>query len=1067
MPTENMDQHAMRDEIDLLRKRLKRRNILLDETRKAYLRDVVVVKEMMRKLPGVDASKISTTTSIDLRQYLELYAPSECALRVAHGGKLDDYGGYIELVHRESKKVIELRNKVEELVELEQEMRLKATELEIAQQKDQLALVDQREQNRDDRDILSKQIAALKERLSNVDERELDILRKESATVSRSLKEAEEQIAVLRPLVGEISELEETRKQLELQMKGKDRRVKELEDELQAAHNEAKEELDRYNELEQKYVNEGLECRRMHKLHEDAKVECMEERARHKQTQEALDESKRTEAMLKQQLADLKIEFTELRESNDREQEAHRELSERLQQDMRTAQVEAREAKKLWEQEKASNLAAISKARKDAIEELDSAHSEVVRGLKSELAKSANSESCEADLTQNGERTLPSKVSVAEGQGEIWTELTDAARLAQIANMLNAAMLAAPSQKVPSHDSCSLNRPPSQKNPRVQLDFVKNMVVRILSEIDRLRRENATQKRRLEKYQLVPRANSEALMRFNRLVSQKPDRPSEEVLQGLKDAVNEISNLQTALEIALADNESFTEEIKELRGLLESHSQNEGAVFAVEPLSSESSASEDWTYAEQDEVTEAPMGDDDQDLLTLSRTRSSSLRTIMPGKDRIKALRKRTRQTDGNDTFEEDTRASYQDTEDTMSKRTLSAESGMKPRTPLHKNAKTRQNGLMATAMLLLRVLEDASRLPHAAPTTSNEESERLEKFSKDNSLLTTELIASGAALRKDQIEALHRAGKMKQTISLIRYRISTELQKSRDSLLATSLGKTKPPAAANERQSHDHAVSSRNETGEGAQPPEATTVPVSSASTVAKRQAADSKEVARMQEELLAMKGLMLRVGDLKRKHRELECQYAELLEESKNHREEIKKLKQAKSTLEDTCTDVGASLDTLREQKNTLERDLQNALTDAAALRIQLNQAESRYDETVKREQRRRETSVSVETQWAPPQADTSTQTTFKTPNMTLRRINSFARIPHRRCGPGSVTPAIADTASPENESAEPPLFYRSPYSIAHAYGLHSRDVARPRSTDGLHGGRYEQYFQLPMLG
>lgn len=1065
MPTDNMDQQAMQDEVELLRKRLKRRNILLDETRKAYLRDVVVVKEMMRKLPGVDSSKISTTTSIDLRQYLELYAPSECALRVAHGGKLDDYGGYIELVHRESKKVIELRNKVEELVELEQEMRLKATELEIAQQKDQLALVDQREQNRDNRDILSKQIASLKQRLSNVDERELEILRKESATLRRSLKEAEQQIAALRPRVAEMPGLEETRKQLELQMKGQDRRVKELEDELQAAHKEAQEELERYNALEQRYVDEGLQNRRMHKLHEDAKLECIQEKARHKLTQEALDESKRTAAMLKQQLADLKMEFAELRESNDREQEAHLELSDRLQQELRTAQVEVQEAKNLWEQEKASKAAAISKARKDAVEELDSANSKVV---KSELANSAKSETCEADLTQIGKRALSTKLSVAESQEEIWMELTDAARLEQIIDMLDAAVLTAPSAL--SEDSCPFNRPSSQKHVRVQLDIVKNRVVTVLSEIDSLRRDNRSQKRRLEKYKRIPRANSEALKKFNSLVVQKRDRSSEEVLQGLKDAVNEISNLQSALEIAWADNESFTEEIKELRELLESQTQIEGAAHTTEPLFSDSSASEDWAYEEDEETTEAPSSGDIHDPLTLSRTQSSRLGTILPGKGKIEARSRRTRRTAGNDTFEESTHATQHEMEDTMNNRTIpsqAAERRMKPRTLLPKNPKARQNGLISTAVLLLGVLEDAIRLPEAAPTTSSEESESLENFSIDNRVLTTELIAAGAAPGKDQIEALHRAGKMKQTINLIRYRIATSLQKSRDSLLAYSLGKTGPTGTADDRQSHDHAVGSRSEAGEVAQTPEATSTLALSASTPAKGEVAESKEVARLHEELSAMKGLMLGVGELKRKHRDLECKYSELIRELNKYREENIALKQAKSTLENTCSDVSASLDALCKQKNRVESEMQDALTDTIALRAQLSRAESRYDETVKREQRRRETNVSVEIHCAPPQANASAQTTFKTPNMTLRRINSFARVPHRRCGPGSVTPAIVDAASPENDSAEPPLFYHRPYSIAHAYGLQTSNMARPRSTDGLDGGRYEQYFQLPMLG
>mmetsp|Transcript_4126 Transcript_4126/g.11794 ORF Transcript_4126/g.11794 Transcript_4126/m.11794 type:complete len:113 (-) Transcript_4126:3067-3405(-) len=81
--------------LDGMRKRLKRRNIFLDEVRKAYLSDLVASN-----------------------------APSECTYELIHGEGID-HGGHVEIIHRESKHVADISKKVRKLLEVEQKSRLK------------------------------------------------------------------------------------------------------------------------------------------------------------------------------------------------------------------------------------------------------------------------------------------------------------------------------------------------------------------------------------------------------------------------------------------------------------------------------------------------------------------------------------------------------------------------------------------------------------------------------------------------------------------------------------------------------------------------------------------------------------------------------------------------------------------------------------------------------------------------------------------------------------------------------------------------------------------------------
>lgn len=90
-------------QLEMLRGKLARRNQIIEVIRRAYYHDVVVVKEELRNMkhPSTAHSgddKLSSVPSVDLRDVLPLFAPSETVLRVH---PCEACGGHLELVHGE------------------------------------------------------------------------------------------------------------------------------------------------------------------------------------------------------------------------------------------------------------------------------------------------------------------------------------------------------------------------------------------------------------------------------------------------------------------------------------------------------------------------------------------------------------------------------------------------------------------------------------------------------------------------------------------------------------------------------------------------------------------------------------------------------------------------------------------------------------------------------------------------------------------------------------------------------------------------------------------------------
>ncbi|EEY65996.1 uncharacterized protein PITG_03531 [Phytophthora infestans T30-4] len=126
----------------MLRGKLSRRNQILEVIRRAYYRDVLVIKEELRqngrkaghvgsipKLQRMPSSQESSTSidgglssvpSVDLREVLPLFAPSETVLQLH---PCETCGGHLELVHGESKELKAARQEMARVAKGEQQMR--------------------------------------------------------------------------------------------------------------------------------------------------------------------------------------------------------------------------------------------------------------------------------------------------------------------------------------------------------------------------------------------------------------------------------------------------------------------------------------------------------------------------------------------------------------------------------------------------------------------------------------------------------------------------------------------------------------------------------------------------------------------------------------------------------------------------------------------------------------------------------------------------------------------------------------------------------------------------------
>ncbi|KAE9100699.1 hypothetical protein PF006_g22847 [Phytophthora fragariae] len=137
-------------QLEMLRGKLSRRNQVLEVIRRAYYRDVIIIKEELRQYGGklghmgsaaslrgempklqrtpsrqIGSSSstdggLSSVPSVDLREALPLFAPNETMLQVH---PCETCGGHLELVHGESKELKAARQEMARASKGEQQMR--------------------------------------------------------------------------------------------------------------------------------------------------------------------------------------------------------------------------------------------------------------------------------------------------------------------------------------------------------------------------------------------------------------------------------------------------------------------------------------------------------------------------------------------------------------------------------------------------------------------------------------------------------------------------------------------------------------------------------------------------------------------------------------------------------------------------------------------------------------------------------------------------------------------------------------------------------------------------------
>jgi hypothetical protein len=240
--------------IENLRGRLARRNALLDVIRKAYHRDVIAIKEYLLDAEKqglvVDTSALSSLPSIDLREGFRLFAPQECELKVR---PCHDCGGQLEIIHRESSRIVQYKHAIQQMEENETDLRIELLDAKSQAKKDRDCLVDEMKRSQDERVVLMNQIEQLKSQLSDRNA-EVERLTEEKANLELTLEQQQPIVLDHQRLVVEVQKEKDESRRWEANF----RQQKERADEFQHAHSSVLTEL-RDQARETKKTHEQLQ----------------------------------------------------------------------------------------------------------------------------------------------------------------------------------------------------------------------------------------------------------------------------------------------------------------------------------------------------------------------------------------------------------------------------------------------------------------------------------------------------------------------------------------------------------------------------------------------------------------------------------------------------------------------------------------------------------------------------------------------------------------------------------------------------------------------------------------
>ena len=938
-----------------MRKRLKRRNILLDEVRKAYLSDLVASNAPIKK----------RASAINLQPMLALYAPSECTYELIHGEGID-HGGHVEIIHRESKHVADISKKVRKLLEVEQKSRLKAATLEVRLQQDQNALKNQRTIYCDEREQLCAHVSMLKKRLNCLDESALKNSQQAIKSLQKKLEMSEAQVCDLVPLARDAVRSRHEANQTGILVVGKDRRIAELESRLERSNRELGRELERYSALQKKICVESSQKQALRQNCSEFAFKLDEAKTQLTSVRISLDEHRRSEVELRQKLSDLQVEYTEAMQ---REESEHEELQRQLEaarSQVESFNYELENAKAINCQSELTHNNAL-KARSEIEEKLRSKHQLEVQHLKDGLLllqEKLSKTDAKLKLEQEKRATIEAELSELRIEGQHRGQTLDdmlgcSTKINEILVLMGLDVSEILKKKSGVPDG---------------LEIVKSNVTELLTTMKQLESEICHLTTQLDQYQTKSEAS---LTGANLSAKAVPEEINSNSNLNPRLLQNKDSLLLNADKSTMAHQAQLQAENKEtLEGLAAAQAE-------LSELVSEDKDTRYFTAIAQAHLSrvmcvELDSGHD------FSHKYAGALTEVLQLTNRFKKIDGMVLQLGQIDV--QARKRPHTAHEVQLSPSVLMAGPGCERAMSSNNENPELQKALVSAVSQISGVLYrllDSERGPDI-PSTSALELEgservasRLVSLTGDLSSKLEQFLTELSTLRElanslpenfSYSETLTRIGMLEQTIKELR-----EKESSRKGGREEELQRLK------------------------------------------QRSASQQNFIIELQEEVTNMKSLMFAADELKRQHSELEDRYR-LLENEFTEKAEIEvSSRKARERAEMQLNLAQAGIASLTREKQVLTVALKTRSEDISKMELKLEQTQQAYEDMLQGERFRLETNTDVGIQHSPHLAEACAQTSFKTPTMTLRHINSFYHVPHRKQGPGSATPVTDPGLSP----------------------------------------------------
>jgi len=447
-PQIGRDQQYIQDllsELSALRGRLKRRNFVIDAIRKAYLKDVVTVKHKIlyqQEHPDYDASSDTElrdrVPSLDLRPTLELFAPSECSLRVR---SCESCGGQLEVVHRESKRVASLQKSCLALQKIEQEVRLKASRFEIQANKDRSRYEILKAKSEEDRGVFLEQIGKLREQLSRVDVESFEQMKKDMKELESEFGMAIQKLGSFEELKKTFAETEKSRKEMEQRLQDGEVTLRELEQMRIQAIREKQLAEDMVKERDSEIASMTESLTTQSAANDNLQDELNRANGKNQRMQQLLDESRKNEAYLKQKISSIDAENREAMEGEAHAQEAINDKLEETRIEIRKCNKERDRLKKEHEdyvvkvtKEREAELEeSVNKVKKQLTEKYESQVNTLIEDSKKQtedfekLTKKFSSEQLKRGETESKlNEEKKKKMDIVEQIGTLEQQLTEA-----------------------------------------------------------------------------------------------------------------------------------------------------------------------------------------------------------------------------------------------------------------------------------------------------------------------------------------------------------------------------------------------------------------------------------------------------------------------------------------------------------------------------------------------------------------------------------------------------------------------------------------------------------------